>query len=297
MTAVPNIGVIGLRGAWSTEKISDHLARRNAGGAVIELSEISYDGSTGAFSHSEHSINDFDGFIIKKLGSHYSSDLVDQLDLLALLERKGIRFSSSPGEIKKMISRLGCTLILRENNIPMPPTYVTQDIESAVNWIVEQGTTILKPLYSTKARGMVLIEDPGTGRKVLEEYLAAGERTIYLQKKLELSGTDYALAFLDGTYIGAYSRVGDGTSWHTTTEKGGAYTPVQPTREQIEMATRAQASFGLDFACVDIAESREMGSIVFEVSAFGGYRGLLESSDLDASELVVDFVLDQLLRS
>lgn len=287
----PNIGVIGIRGAWSTEVLSEHLKDKKAGGAVLELREICYDAGETRFSHRQYEIDDFDGFIIKKMGARYSSQLLDELELLALMENKGFIFFSSPHSLRKMISRLSCTIHLRTNNITMPPTYITEDIDHAIDWLEKNGPAILKPLYSTKARGMVLLERSKSPRKVLENFINAGEKIIYLQKKLDLSGSDYGLFFLGGNYIGAYARVGDGSTWHTTTEQGGRYLPFQPPQDYIDLAQRAQAPFDLDFTCVDVANSKEMGPIVFEVSAFGGFNGMSMSSGVDVADMVSDYAI------
>ena len=291
-----NIGVIGIRGAWSTESLSQQLHRKKAGGTVIELNELQCDLERVQIHHPQLNLEEFDGFIIKKMGRTYSPHMLDQLELLELLERRGIRFFSSPGSIRKMISRLSCTICLRDANIPMPMTYITEQLDDAVNWITNNGPAILKPLYSTKARGMTLLHDEAEARRVLSNFLCTGEKIIYLQKKLDLSGTDYSLVFLAGRYIGAYARVGDGSSWHTTTEEGGAYKPFTPPDEMIELAARAQQPFGLDFTCVDIADSRECGHVVFEVSAFGGYRGLFDSCGVDAANLLTDHVIKSLRK-
>ena len=44
--------------------------------------------------------------------------------------------------------------------------------------------------------------------------------------------------------------------------------------------------------CVDVAETDD-GPMVFEVSAFGGFRGLKEANSIDAAGLYVDYVLDR----
>jgi tetrahydromethanopterin:alpha-L-glutamate ligase len=59
------------------------------------------------------------------------------------------------------------------------------------------------------------------------------------------------------------------------------------------MATRAQALFGMDFTTVDVAETSD-GPVVFEVSAFGGFRGAKEGIGLDAAARYADYVLEQL---
>ena len=290
-----NIGVIGIRGAWSTEALSTQLKNKGMGGDVLELHEIAYDLSTHSFDHHHHDLQEFDGFILKKMGKQYSSNLLDQLELLELLERKGFRFFSSPAKIRQMISRLSCTLRLWENDIPMPPTFITEDMDAAVEWVESHAPVIVKPLYSTKARGMALLNNAEETRRAVTTLRNNGEKIIYLQKKLDLSGSDYGLVFLGGEFIGGYARVSDGSSWHTTTRQGGKYAAFQPDDDMIDLARKAEAPFGLDFTCVDIADTKEQGPVVFEVSAFGAYRGLYESSGLDASDLLTDFAIKELL--
>jgi tetrahydromethanopterin:alpha-L-glutamate ligase len=289
-----NIGVIGIRGAWSTESLSQQLQNKGAGGTVIELDEIGYELDALRFYHHQYALDEFDGFIIKKMGREYSPNLLDKLELLELMERRGHRFFSSPHCIRKMISRLSCTINLIENGIPMPPTFITANLEAGVNWVVENGPAVLKPLYSTKAKGMALLDSGDSARTEISALLARGEEIIYLQKKCDLSGSDYGLVFLGGQYIGSYARVSDGSTWHTTTREGGKYGKYFPSQEYIDLAEKAQRSFGLDFTCVDLAETKEVGPIIFEVSAFGGYKGLFESSGLDASDLLTDYVIRKL---
>lgn len=289
-----NIGVIGIRGAWSTESLSEQLKSKQAGGEIIELSEISYDLENMRYFHHRHELDDFDGFILKKMGVEYSSRLLDELELLEMLERSGFRFFSSPRNIRRMISRLSCTINLRENDIPMPPTFITEDIEDAISWAGTHAPVVLKPLYSTKARGMALITDEATARSAITNLVERGDKIIYLQKKFDLEGSDYGLVFLGGEYIGAYARIGDGSSWHTTTREGGKYGAFDAPRDFIDLAERAQRPFELDFTSVDIADTKEAGPVVFEVSAFGGYKGLYQSSGIDASHLLTDYAIRKL---
>jgi ribosomal protein S6--L-glutamate ligase len=68
---------------------------------------------------------------------------------------------------------------------------------------------------------------------------------------------------------------------------------VDPEPEVIELAHRAQALFDLAFTCVDVVESAR-GPLVFEVSAFGGFRGLHEACGIDAAGLYAAWVIDAL---
>lgn len=284
-----NIGIIGLRGSWSSESLSQHLKNKGAGGDILELDEIHSDLTelkTGVFSK-------YDGIIIKKMGGQYSPHLLDELDHLSYYESQGLRFFSSPKNLRNMMSRLGCTLRLRQNNIPMPPTFITENTQEAAAWIRSVGQAVFKPLYSTKARGMEILSTDDDLEQKLSVIQDSGQKIIYLQKVMNLSDRDYGLVFLENEFLGAYARVGDGSSWNTTTLSGGKYQKYDPPQEIIELAQKAQQPFGLTFTSVDVAITDE-GPIVFEVSAFGGYRGLFESSGIDASDLLTDKVMAQL---
>ena len=98
--------------------------------------------------------------------------------------------------------------------------------------------------------------------------------------------------FLGGEHLGTYARVAAKGSWNTTIRAGGRYAAADPGPEVIEMARRAQAIFGLDFASVDVAETPE-GPVVFEVTAFGGFRGLREATGVAAAERYADYVIDR----
>ena len=58
---------------------------------------------------------------------------------------------------------------------------------------------------------------------------------------------------------------------------------------------KAQGLFNLDFTTVDLADT-EQGPVVFEVSAFGGFRGAKEGIGLDAASKYADHVVHELSR-
>jgi ribosomal protein S6--L-glutamate ligase len=77
---------------------------------------------------------------------------------------------------------------------------------------------------------------------------------------------------------------------NTTIDSGGHYEAYEPEADVIEIARRAQSPFDLDFTSVDVAMT-DSGPVVFEVSAFGGFRGLEEGLGIDAAELYADYVV------
>jgi ribosomal protein S6--L-glutamate ligase len=191
----------------------------------------------------------------------------------------------------RLLDRLACTVTLRSAGIPMPPTVVTEDVHLAAEAVQRLGPSVLKPLFSTKARGMRLVE-PGPGLEdALAEFKEAGNHMLYVQQRVELPGKDLGVAFLGGQYVGTYARVRGNDSWATVVSAGGRYEPYEPSQEIIELARRAQELFGLDFTSVDVGVT-DKGPIVFEVSAFGGFHGLKECG-LDAAARYADYAIER----
>lgn len=293
------IAVIGLEGAWSSEVLVDAFRSKGAKCSLVNMARVSLDSSPLSVrcetAEGTRNLLDFDAVFVKKIGPSYSPHMLDRLEILRVAEARGVVFCSRPSRILRLLDRLACTATLLAHEIPMPPTVVTEDVSFACETIERFGSAILKPLYSTKARGMQRIEwtKPARVEDSVRSFIAEGNPNVYLQKQLALSGRDLGVVFLNGEYVGNYARVGSAKSWNTTIHEGGAYEAADPGDEIIELARRAQEPFGLDFTCVDVAITAD-GPVIFEVSAFGGFRGLRDGLDIDAADLVTDHVLNKL---
>jgi ribosomal protein S6--L-glutamate ligase len=287
--------VIGIPGGWSSERLADAVGQAAGYRKLIDPARMWLDVETGQVWADDLDLCTLDGLIVKKLGPAYSPKLLDRLEFLHYLEGRGVRVFSRPQGIGRVLSRFSGTVDLARAGIPMPPTVVTEDLEAAVRTVQTFGRAVLKPLFTSKARGMVVVEPGPTLREEIANYQLSipGQDVVYIQKMIDLPGHDLGLVFLGGRYLACYARVGRRDAWNTTTASGGRYRAYQPSEEVIETAARAQAVFGLDFTSVDVAETTA-GPMVFEVSAFGGLRGLLEGCGIDGAALYARYVLEEL---
>lgn len=289
------IGVIGIPGKWSTETLADAVEQRTGYRLVIDMAEVALDLDRQTLIYRDQDLCALDGLLVKKISAEYNPNTLDRLELLRVAEKAGVRVFSRPLNILRLIDRLSCTVTLRSADIPMPETRVTESLEAASAAVRDFGSAVFKPLYSTKARGMCVISSDLDKHEMERQIRAfqADNPMMYIQRKLALPGRDLGMVFLAGEYLGTYARVPQGDAWNTTIHSGGKYAAHEPSDEIIELARRAQAPFGMDFTTVDVAES-EQGPIVFEVSAFGGFRGAKEGIGLDAAGRYVDYAIGEL---
>ncbi|WP_017446166.1 GAK system ATP-grasp enzyme [Gayadomonas joobiniege] len=289
------IAVIGLPGKWSSEKLADAIEEKTGFRLLIDMADIRFDSDTQSLWHQEQNLAELDAVMVKKISPEYNPQVIDRLELLRILEVQGVRVFSPADSIIGLINRLSCTITLCKQQIPMPPTQVTESVEQAIKIVKEYQEAVFKPLFSSKARGMFVAKasTPEAELRAQISEFNAEHRSMYIQKKLALPGKDLGLVFLGGEYLGTYARVSGSDTWNTTINSGGKYASYQPSEKIIDIAQRAQAAFNMDFTTVDVAES-ELGPVVFEVSAFGGFRGALEGAGIDAASLYVDYVLKEL---
>lgn len=290
---MPDIAIIGTRGGWSSERLADTAAQISGKRLLVDMSEVRLDLNTGDAWFGGTNLAKMDALIIKKIGARYSPDLLDRLELLRFLSLQGVPIFSEPEKIIRVLDRLSCTVSLKAAGIPLPPTTITESIDQALIAIREYGESVLKPLYTSKARGMVLVKNDPDTKAVLKAYKK--ENTIvYIQKKINMNGQDLGIVFLGGEYLTTYARQNQNNgAWNTTTVSGGKYAAYDPSPEIIALAQKAQGLFGLDFTCVDVAIT-DQGPFVFEVSAFGGFRGILETRDIDPAKRYIDYVLKRI---
>jgi ribosomal protein S6--L-glutamate ligase len=289
------IGVVGTRNGWSSERLADVLGELTGYRLLVDLQEATLDLAGGTVWFGDLDLRGLDALIVKKAGSRYSPFLLQRLELLNFLHQRGLPVFSKPLNIMRVLDRLSCTVGLQLAGIPMPATTVTEDVPRGVRAVEAYGEAILKPLFTSKSRGMELVRagEPGLEDRIRE--FGNNNPVMYIQQKVEIRGRDLGVVFLGGEYLTTYARRNRNGGWSTTTANGGEYEPYTPGRECVEVARRAQAVFGLDFTSVDVVEC-EAGPLVFEVSAFGGFRGILEAREIDAARLYAQYVIEKLRR-
>ncbi len=286
---MPRIAVVGAIGGWSSEQLADSVARHTGFRLLVDMSRVGLDLANGSLWYQGLDLATLDGVIIKKVGSRYSPDLLDRLEMLRFMNERGLPVFSKPLHIMRVLDRLSCTVSLCNGQIPMPPTVITEDIEYAVQTVETFGCAIFKPLYSSKAQGMIVVTAGATARTAIERF-KAGNRIMYIQQQIDLGHRDLGVVFLGGNYLTTYARCKNADAWNTTTRSGGHYAAYTPSSEIIALAQRAQNIFQLDFTCVDVAETPQ-GPLVFEVSAFGGFRGIQAAAGINAADRYVEYVL------
>lgn len=136
------IGVVGIPGGWSSEKLADAVAARTGSRILIDITRIDACLLTGKVRYEGVDLTSLDGIIVKKINSVYSPTDLERLEILRFLQGQGVRIFSKPENILGLISRLACTVTLRNSAIPMPETVITEDEGLAKEAVQRMGRVV-----------------------------------------------------------------------------------------------------------------------------------------------------------
>jgi tetrahydromethanopterin:alpha-L-glutamate ligase len=286
------IAVVGQPGAWSTERLAGALRAAGAEALVVDLAACALRLPEPGVWHQGRRL-DADAVVVKKIGDTAGGWTVhERLHILRHWEASGVPVWSVPDRLEVAVDRYRMTVELVRAGLPVPETVITEDVGEAVASVERFGAAVLKPLFTSKGRGMVRLDPALDVRRILERHRAENADPFYLQRFVKHPGRDLGVAVLDGRCLGAYWRIAGDGQWMTTVLSGGRYAPADPPAEALALAERAARHFGLLFTGVDLIEADD-GFTVLEVSAFGGFRGLLDGCGVDAAPRLADAVLSR----
>jgi tetrahydromethanopterin:alpha-L-glutamate ligase len=284
------IAVVGQPQAWSTERLAAALRQAGASCVVVDLGTCAIRLPDRAVYHEGRPLA-VEAVVVKKIGDTAGGWAVrERLQILRHLEASGVPVWSGPDRIEAAVDRARMTVELVRAGLPVPETVITEDVGEASAAVERFGSAVLKPLFTSKGRGMQRLDPSLDLPKLLARHAEQNPGPFYLQRFVKHPGRDLGVAVLDGEYVGAYWRIAGHDQWMTTILAGGRYERADPPVEVVDLARRAAKHFGLLFTGVDLVESSD-GYRVLEVSAFGGFRGLLDGCGIDAAPLMAAAVV------
>jgi RimK family alpha-L-glutamate ligase len=113
----------------------------------------------------------------------------------------------------------------------------------------------------------------------------------YVQRAIEHDGRDVRAFVIGGRVVGAIERHAPPGEWRSNVSQGGVARAVDLPAAWAELAVRAAAAVGADYAGVDLLPSREGSVFVIEVNSIPGWRGLQHATGLDVAGAIVDHLV------
>jgi len=189
--------------------------------------------------------------------------------------------------------KLMSLILLSKRGLPVPETVSSENMFIAYDAVKEFGDSVIKQLRGAMGFGVFRVSDPDVAMHIFSQLMNIN-KPLYVQKYLEkLGGGDYRVVVVGGEVIGAEFRRGVG--WKSNVAQGATPEPAKLSNELRELALRATEVLGLDYAGVDIAETRD-GYFILEVNPTMSWRGFKKATGINPALYIVKHLINKIRR-
>jgi ribosomal protein S6--L-glutamate ligase len=230
----------------------------------------------------------FEAVLVRTMPPGSLEQVVFRMDVLHRLEARGVRVLNPPRALETCVDKYLATARLEAAGLPVPPTAVCQDADSALEaFAALGGDVVVKPLFGSEGRGMVRVSDPELAWRTFRT-LERTQCVLYLQQFVRHPGWDLRVFVLGGCVLAAMRRHANG-GWRTNIAQGGKGEVMRPTAAEERLALAAAAAVGTPVAGVDLLPGAG-GWYVLEVNAVPGWRALAPVTGVDVAVEMVRFL-------
>ena len=284
------IGVISKKeGYWSTRQLLKEVARQGHVPSYIRTDAVRLvvagndDAQYNGASIRDHAI------FIPRIGrslTDFGKMLLRQLELM------GMQTTLSSEALITARNKFLALQSLREAKVPIPRSILLAsrpDVMEAAHFV--HYPAILKILSGTQGIGVMRVKSFEETAAIVDTMKAFGE-VMLLQEYIPNPGIDIRAFVVGDRVIGSMKRVAQLHEWRSNIHLGAKGMPIELDDHARDIAVRASRAVGLEFSGVDMI-MREHEPVVLEVNASPGFRGLLEATNVNAADAMVEYAVQK----
>lgn len=217
------------------------------------------------------------------------------LGVLHALRELGVTVWNDARAIERCVDKSTTTFFLQRAGLPTPRTFARVNrLEAeviAARLIAEGRKLVQKPLFGAQGKGLRLITasadlappEEVSGVYYLQEFVPPAQK----------HHQDWRIFVCKGRVVASMIR--HGLSWITNIKQGARAKAAIPNQELIELAVRAAACVGANYAGVDIIQAPDGKFLVLEVNSMPAWNGLQRVARVRISDHLVDAFLAAVL--
>jgi RimK family alpha-L-glutamate ligase len=288
------VAILSARTGWHTDELCRALADRGHTGRLLPYEGLVARLGTGrgvavGLSSDSAAIFDADAVFPRFIPTGSLEQIIYRMDALHWIENRGVRVMNSPRAIERSVDKFYTTALLQEAGLPTPETVVCEGTADAMAAMQAMGDVIVKPIFGSMGHGMVRVSDPDVAFRVVRT-LEQMRAVFYVQRAVNHDGRDVRVFVVGGQVLGAIERRASDGGWRTNVSRGGSARAFELPPAWQQLAMRAAAAIGADYAGVDLLPSREGTVFVLEVNGIPGWQGFQRATGLDVAGALVEYL-------
>jgi RimK family alpha-L-glutamate ligase len=289
----PQISSIGIFSSDpnSGRTLSLTKAFENLGIRVIHVIpwKISRLGSTNIHSLTMNgiSLSELDMILVVDVGVFDLGSFINRIGILSALSETGVEIVNSVPSILIMRNKAETIRKLISSGLNVPNSLITESIDVAAQFILENNPCVLKPIIGFGGTGVQLVESQFDIDHI-HDYLKFynhmyGKGAFLLQEYIENNRFDIRALVLDGDVISSMKRISM-NGFVSNIHAGGK--PEPNDIDVTEIAIKAANSVNGRLVGVDILPDTKGKFWLLEVNATPGWSGLQKVTEFDITSII-----------
>jgi RimK family alpha-L-glutamate ligase len=290
------VGLVVDRRDWHARELIGALSARGVETVPVRLHQCSIVTRSNTGLH----IDGFgeavpDALVVRTMSGGTFEAVTLRLGVLHALSELGVTVWNDARAIERCVDKSMTSFLLSRAGIATPATWALESYEHA-RAIVEreagEGPLVLKPLFGSQGRGLMLIREP----QDLPPIEQTAGRVFYLQRFIGAERRegyhDFRLLVVQGRVIAAMRR--HSSHWITNIKRGARPVAAAVNDEMKTLALRAAAAVGANFVGVDIVYGTDERPVVLEVNSMPAWSGLQKVTSISIASVFADALAAEL---
>jgi RimK family alpha-L-glutamate ligase len=300
MSAPLHVVILSARRGWHTEELCRALGARGHSSEVLPYEglvarleppfSVVPPGGTpapgGTLTSDGHAVMGADAVLARIIPAGSLEQIIFRVDALHWIEEQGIPVMNPPRAIERCVDKFYTDVRLRQAGLPTPETIVCESSADVLRAIREMGDVIVKPIFGSMGHGLVRVSDPELAVRIVRP-LEQMRTVFYVQRALAHDGRDVRVFVAGGQVLGAIEREAPDGDWRSNVARGGRAHAIDLPAAWADLAVRAAAAVGADYAGVDLLPARDGTTYVLEVNGIPGWQGLQRATGVDVASALV----------
>jgi RimK family alpha-L-glutamate ligase len=290
--------ILSARTGWHTDELCRALAERRHTSRVLTYEGLvarlgtqpraseTRERDVCGLSSQGAPIFDADAVLARIIPNGSLEQIIYRVNTLHWIEQRGVPVVNSPCAIERSVDKFYTTSLLQNAGLPTPETVVCEEAAEAMNAVRTMRDVVIKPIFGSMGHGLIRVSDPDLAFRVVRA-LEQLRSVFYVQRVLDHAGCDIRVFVVGGRVLGAIERRAADGDWRTNVARGAAARCFALPPAWEELALRAAAAIGADYAGVDLLPSRDGEVFVLEVNGIPGWQGLQQATGIDVAGAIV----------
>lgn len=282
---------------WHTRRLKAAIEREGLDVLVLSLNDCGFAIGETAHGLVLPGLGDLlpAAAFVRLIAKGSTEQITARLGVLHALGALGVRVMNDARAIERCVDKSMTSFLIAQAGLPTPRSFVSED-RAAMQALVDEapGDMVLKPLFGAQGRGIrrlaprAPLPEPEKvgGIYYLQDFVAAPQAESY---------QDWRVFVIGGRVAGAMLR--RSPVWITNIHQGAVGIPAPFDARAHDLAIRATAAVGADYAGVDLIEDAQGRLQVLEVNSMPAWKGLQKTTGIDIAGALAGHLAARLATS